>query len=132
MMMETNKAMADNKMRRDKAQKDKDDIYASRFRREGEAYGAEEQIRKDEDRNKAKAHCELLKKQIEEQRLLQKRIDMSETEMSLNKDEMDKILYDVETGKKLMKKLNEKHTMKQSVAFKYKSNVPGLSRVEGE
>jgi len=132
MMMDTNKAMAEDKRRRDKAQKDKDDIYASRFRREGEAYGAEEEGRKFKDREKAKAHCELLRKQMEEQRMLQKRVDMSETEMSLNKDEMDKILFDVDIGEKLMKKLNEKHTMKQSVAFKYKSNVPGLSRVEGE
>ena len=53
--------------------------------------------------------------------------DMNDTEMSLNRDQMDKILKDPITGAKIMRKLNEKHTMTQSVAFKYKSNVPGLS-----
>jgi len=132
MMMKTNTKMAEDKFRREKAQSDKDFIYASRFRREGESYGAEEEVRKNKDKQKAKAHCELLKAQIEEQRIMQKRVDMNQTEMSLNKDQMDRILYDPVTGDKLMKKLNEKHTMKQSVAFKYKSSIPGLSRVEGE
>ena len=76
---------------------------------------------------KAKAHCELLKLQMEEQKTLQKRVDMSETEMSLNRAQMDLILKDPITGAKIMKKLTEKKEMKQSVAFKYKSNVPGLT-----
>jgi len=130
MMMETNLAMAEDKRRREKAQHDHDSIYATRFRREGEAFGAEEAARKAEDRGKARRHCELLKLQIDEQKLLKKRVDMSETEMSLNRAQMDLILKDPITGAKIMKKLNEKHTMKQSVAFKYKSNVPGLSRHE--
>ncbi|GMH84911.1 hypothetical protein TrVE_jg10187 [Triparma verrucosa] len=127
MMMETNKKMAFEKARRDKAQADKDSIYANRFRREGEAFGAEEEVRKQEERGKARAHCELLKLQMEEQKTLQKRVDMSETEMSLNRAQMDLILKDPVTGAKIMKKLTEKKEMKQSVAFKYKSNVPGLT-----
>ncbi|GMH51204.1 hypothetical protein TrRE_jg11897 [Triparma retinervis] len=130
MIMETNLAMANDKARREKAQHDHDSIYATRFRREGEAFGAEEAARKAEERKKARKHCELLKLQIEEQKLLKKRVDMSETEMSLNRAQMDLILKDPITGAKIVKKLNEKHTMKQSVAFKYKSNVPGLSRNE--
>ena len=127
MMMETNQKMATDKARRDKAQEAKDSIYANRFRREGEAFGAEEDARKQRDRMKAKAHCELLKLQMEEQKTLQKRVDMSETEMSLNRAQMDLILKDPITGAKIMKKLTEKKEMKQSVAFKYKSNVPGLT-----
>ncbi|GMH75274.1 hypothetical protein TrLO_g13993 [Triparma laevis f. longispina] len=127
MMMETNQKMATDKARRDKAQEAKDSIYANRFRREGEAFGAEEEARKQRDRMKAKAHCELLKLQMEEQKTLQKRVDMSETEMSLNRAQMDLILKDPITGAKIMKKLTEKKEMKQSVAFKYKSNVPGLT-----
>jgi hypothetical protein len=127
MMMATNKSMADAKAKKEKDQADKDFIYASRYRSQGESYGAEQAIEKEKEKLKARAHCELLKKQMEEQRLQQKRVDMSEVEMSLNKEQMDKILYDPETGQKIMTKLNEKHVMKQSVAFKYKSNVPGLS-----
>mmetsp|Transcript_22264 Transcript_22264/g.46258 ORF Transcript_22264/g.46258 Transcript_22264/m.46258 type:complete len:521 (+) Transcript_22264:57-1619(+) len=130
MIKDTNLKMAADKARREKEQHDKDSIYATRFRREGEAFGAEEAARKAQEREKARKHCELLKLQIEEQKLLQKRVDMSETEMSLNRAQMDLILKDPVTGAKIMKKLSEKHTMKQSVAFKYKSNVPGLSHHE--
>ena len=127
MMMMTNTEMAANKLRREKEMADKEHIYATRFRREGEAFGAEEELRKAKEKEKAVKHCELLKKQMIEQRIMQKRVDMNETEMSLNKDQMDKILKDPITGAKLMRKLNEKHVMSKSVAFKYKSNVPGLS-----
>ena len=130
MIMETNLRMAREKKRSEKEQRDKDGIYATRFRREGEAFGAEEALRKAQDREKARKHCDLLKRQIEEQKRQQKRVDMSETEMSLNKHQMDLILKDPATGAKIMKKLNEKQTMKQSVAFKYKSNVPGLSHYD--
>ena len=127
MMMETNRKMAADKLAREKALHDKESIYATRFRREGEAFGAEEEIRKQAEREKAKRHCELLKLQMKEQQLLQKRVDMSETEMSLNRAQMDLILKDPIVGEKIVRKLNEKKEMKQSVAFKYKSNVPGLT-----
>jgi len=127
MMMATNKQMADAKERKEAAQEAKDAIYANRFRREGESFGAEEAVRKEKEKEKARAHCVLLKLQMVEQATLQKRVDMSETEKSLNKEQMDKILYDPITGAKIMSKLNQKHVMKQSVAFKYKSSVPGLT-----
>lgn len=132
MMMETNKSMQAIAEAKEKALAEHEAIYASRFRREGESFGAEEALRKEKDRAKAVKHCELLKLQIVQDKTLQKRVDMSSTELSLNKDQMDKILYDPIIGSKIMSKLNEKHVMKQSVAFKYKSNVPGLSNHDDE